>query len=788
MKLRTPAFILLPALFIAAAFPAAGRAAGPSKKLPVAVVVMQAHDAVEKQREKLAAAEQAESAASLALYRASEDAQQIKDVTSGQGAIQNLQQARQQFDQKVQERERTQQSYEQAGNDYLRAENQYYGSVGRLYDYQEYDYWAKGGKGAYPTQGGGGWTSSSGDGEGSGASSQGSNAAASQRSAGSGASSRAGSAAAEKSVERAPTVGAVPARTGSAVWDRPAGLSAAPVSGGVLGPASMSDGRYLAPPGARRGGTPAPDSGRWLDKRVALPQQPSASMRMKSDVPALDGARRKMQSGDRAGALAAVNKLLSAEPGNSAGHALKAKLLNQMHDWKGAELSAKEAVRLEPRRAEAYERMAEAQLMQGKYSEAAENASMALELDPANAHAYHLRALAYEGLGRREPMLADLESASQIDAERFSGELEAARAGERLFDPKADDAWQLVDAVSARPSRRKRIPPQLWFLSGMVLLTVGLSLAAARRCAAARPRRENSFTAMLPKPESEPPAAGLLAGKYETSRIIGRGGMGEVWEALDSTLGRRVALKKLSAELAEDPQARADALREARMIAGLHHPRIVDIYEVLDIPAGLYLVFELLSGKTVQQMLVERRRLSVEETKMMLLEVCEALEYAHGRGVVHRDLKPSNIMLTEAGHVKVMDFGIARRVGKNAPPSAAVEDLMAKKKPEGDEGLFSARTCTVQGTPLYMPPEAEEGLIVPASDVYSLGVCLYEMVTGQAPFGSDALMQKTAKVFVMPGVLTPGLPEKIDALVDAALEPDPKKRISLREFRSRLAA
>jgi len=263
--------------------------------------------------------------------------------------------------------------------------------------------------------------------------------------------------------------------------------------------------------------------------------------------------------------------------------------------------------------------------------------------------------------------------------------------------------------------------------------------------------------------------AGLEAA-YKVLGKIGNGGMGVVLEAEDKALGRKVAIKKMREEIQSDERERARFLQEARIVAALHHQNIVDIHSILEDDGELYLIFEFVEGKTVDEIIAKKGTLSFTEAQFILRGVCNALDYAHKKGVIHRDLKPSNIMVTAEGMVKVMDFGIAKQA----------KDAMAK----------STQTRTVAGTPQYMAPEQEEGIVRKESDVFSLGACLYEMVTGQGPFPSPATTaSKINKRYTRPSRIKADLPAELDALIDACLEPDPEKRVSnVSVFRQRLDA
>jgi TPR repeat protein len=264
--------------------------------------------------------------------------------------------------------------------------------------------------------------------------------------------------------------------------------------------------------------------------------------------------------------------------------------------------------------------------------------------------------------------------------------------------------------------------------------------------------------------KGRPPArAGqVLAGKYELRALISSGGMGEVYDGHDRSLDRRVAVKRLLPGLLVDPALREKFLMEAKAAAQLNHPYIVPIYEGLVSGDDVYLVFEFVKGETLHGLLTRRSRLALKECQGLFNYVCQALDYAHGNQVLHRDLKPANIMLDGNGIARVMDFGIA----VEATGSLA--------------GNFVDQR-SVSGTLRYMSPEQHYGKTTRASDVYSLGVCLYEMTTGCLPFNApsvpEVVKQKSKGEFPAPSAHVPELPQEFDALISMALAPEPQARM-----------
>lgn len=253
-------------------------------------------------------------------------------------------------------------------------------------------------------------------------------------------------------------------------------------------------------------------------------------------------------------------------------------------------------------------------------------------------------------------------------------------------------------------------------------------------------------------------------GRYELTHELGRGGMGVVWAALDPVDGREVAVKLLvprgyGSELSTLERR---FLREARLTARLSHPGIPEVYDHGSQDGELYLVMERVPGRALDAVIEEEGGLAVERAAAVARTVADVLAYAHGQGVVHRDLKPSNLMITPAGEVKVLDFGVA----------AALE-------PRPGETRFTAANAT-PGTVIYMAPEQAVGKTVPASDLYSLGCVLYELLAGKPPFtegGLFMLYHQHANDPVPPlEGLRPGVPPGLRKLVEGLLEKEPGNR------------
>jgi len=265
---------------------------------------------------------------------------------------------------------------------------------------------------------------------------------------------------------------------------------------------------------------------------------------------------------------------------------------------------------------------------------------------------------------------------------------------------------------------------------------------------------------------------GKTIAHYRATTRLGAGGMGEVYRATDSRLGREVALKVLRADLASDSDGRARFEREARLLAGLQHSNIAVVHGFEEADDVRALVMELVEGPTLADR-VEQGPLPIEEALPIARQVAEALEYAHERGIVHRDLKPANVKLTPEGVVKVLDFGLAK----------ALEVEPATREASGPHTLTVASTAAgvIMGTAAYMSPEQARGKNVDRrTDVWAFGCLLYELLTGKRAFGGETVTDMLAGILhVEPdwSALPPATPPAVSRLIRRCLEKDPRRRL-----------
>ncbi|MBQ1547464.1 MAG: Stk1 family PASTA domain-containing Ser/Thr kinase, partial [Lachnospiraceae bacterium] len=251
----------------------------------------------------------------------------------------------------------------------------------------------------------------------------------------------------------------------------------------------------------------------------------------------------------------------------------------------------------------------------------------------------------------------------------------------------------------------------------------------------------------------------FLADRYEIIEKIGAGGMSDVYKAKDHVLSRDVAIKVLKAEFAEDMTFVSKFRTEAQSAAGLEHPNIVNIYDVGSEDGLYYIVMECVEGITLKTYIEKKGRLNYKESISIAIQVGRGIEAAHNKGIIHRDIKPQNIIISKEGKVKVTDFGIARAASGNTV------------------------NADVMGSVHYFSPEqARNGYSNEQSDIYSLGIVMYEMVTGRVPFDGETAvavaLQHLQNEMVPPSQIAPETPVALEGIIKKATQKSMDKRYS----------
>src|SRR5512137_2936696 len=261
-------------------------------------------------------------------------------------------------------------------------------------------------------------------------------------------------------------------------------------------------------------------------------------------------------------------------------------------------------------------------------------------------------------------------------------------------------------------------------------------------------------------------AAGSRVGPYEVKALLGAGGMGQVWRAHDTRLERDVALKVLPAGSLGDESARARLIREARLASKLNHPHICTIYEVGESDGQMFIAMELVEGQPLSARVTDGP-LPVEQILRYGQQMADALAHAHGRGVVHRDFKSANVVVTPDGQIKVLDFGLAKRLSDEQLADATTVSRHSLSAPG-----------VVAGTLAYMAPEQLQGHPADArSDIWALGVVLYEMAAGTRPFQGQTGFELTGAILNKPvPAVPPSVPAPLAGVIDRCLAKEPGER------------
>lgn len=375
----------------------------------------------------------------------------------------------------------------------------------------------------------------------------------------------------------------------------------------------------------------------------------------------------------------------------------------------------------------------------GATDEVVNTASQAIALAPQDSRAYLLRAGALSKKGDYAQARADLNAALKLNPSSTM-----AQDIQKELDVKDPSAAQKKAAQDKKDKSR-----QNWMYVYFAALFIAVLVFIYCR-----------YEDLFRQPKSAYARKEVeIKEQYDFIRQIGEGGMGQVYEAYDKVLKRKVAIKRVRPELVRSAYIREQFLSEARTLALLRHPDIVEVYTVIESEHSLYLVFEYVDGQTLETRLDIDGRILFSVAKEIFKHVCQGLAYAHSQDIIHCDLKPGNIMILENNKAKVMDFGVARK---------SVDTQTGAR--------------TVAGTPAYMAPEQQKGYMKKQSDVYSLALCFYEALVGQVPWTVKGFDIATKKI-VPASKLAPFIPEAVDALIENALKEDPNERTqSVTEF------
>ncbi|MBI5882336.1 MAG: protein kinase [Elusimicrobia bacterium] len=509
--------------------------------------------------------------------------------------------------------------------------------------------------------------------------------------------------------------------------------------------------------------------------------------------------------GDAVSMLRYADAAVKAAPGDPMAYFQRGRAHSETKDYAGAILDLSQAMVMGWTEPYMFKLRAEALLQAGRATAAYHDAHMAIAYDPKFAAAYVLRGMALlsaqqspaEVVRAKAAIMADLEKGIQFDP----GVASFLKAVQDTI-ARAEDAVKMQELVAQQAQSGQGAAGSDTASAGaggnaggwgrgaillagvgglaMSVLLVGMLFVLGRRGRAASGSGEEA--GVIAGAGQETPSRGgarpaaqaveqkglegqVLSGRYSILRSIGRGGMGEVYEARDKRLGRQVAIKRLIDSLSQVPDS-GGMIKEARTVAGLKHENIVEVHDLLVEGDAAYCVFELIKGSTLAER-ISAGRMGPKDCLACLKPVAAALDYAHSRKIVHRDLKPANVMIEDSGRVKVMDFGIARKL----------------------HGGGDTMTQSVAGTPAYMAPEMAMGHVSLKSDIFALAVTAYEMLAGSRPFsGANMHEDKLSGRFAEVSTFAEGL-KGADAVLRKALDAKPENRYSSAgEFCSALAS
>ncbi|MEF3279905.1 MAG: protein kinase [Elusimicrobiota bacterium] len=483
----------------------------------------------------------------------------------------------------------------------------------------------------------------------------------------------------------------------------------------------------------------------------------------------LKSAMVKAQMEDYKEAIKYLNMAIEKNPNNLDAYIERANTYNLVGDYDEAIKDATYVLINDPQNIHALNIRAWSLYKKGDMESAYNDTSKAIDLKPNYADAMFLRALIYEKQNKFDEMLSDLEKASRLNPNYISKFHDAvanysykAPNFMKYYD-RNKDMFKLKKGEDEKTFNAKKFFFLLIFtILGGIFIGIALLHVFSPKVTTHTATTQSNTTqtdTLTPNIFYE----GVATGKYKIVRKIGQGGMGSVYLAIDQTLNREVAIKKMNEDIKMNEREKQRFIEEARTVAMLHHPNIIEIYTIFEEKGDIYLVFEYIDGLSLDKKLDKEIRMPFYEVKEIINEISKALNYAHLKNIVHRDLKLSNVMVSKDGYIKVMDFGLAKVLRE------------AKARYSSTE---------VVGSPAYMAPEQDLGIFIKESDLYSLGVCVYEMIVGELPFtGPDYHYQKEKKLFTPVSQVVVGLPEGIDYVISKLLEPKPENRYhSVEEF------
>lgn len=482
----------------------------------------------------------------------------------------------------------------------------------------------------------------------------------------------------------------------------------------------------------------------------------------------LKNAMVKSQMQDYNEAIKYLNMAISKNPDNMDAYIERANTYNLMGNYDEAIKDSTYVLRNDPGNIYALNIRAWALYKKGDVDSAYDDTNKAIDIKPNYADAMFLRALIYEKQNKFDEMLSDLEKASRLNP-NYTSKFHDAIASYAFKAPnfmkyydRNKDMFKVKKEGDEKPFDIKRF-------MGLMILTIiggifiGLALLHSFSPKISTHTHTNSNITETNMISPTVFYEGVATGKYKIIKKIGQGGMGSVYLAMDQSLNRQVAIKKMNEDIKMNDREKQRFIEEARTVAMLHHPNIIEIYTIFEEKDDIYLVFEYIDGISLDKKLDQEIRMPFYEVKEITNEISKALNYAHSKNIIHRDLKLSNVMVSNDGYIKVMDFGLAKVLRE------------AKARYSSSE---------VVGSPAYMAPEQDLGVFVKESDLYSLGVCIYEMITGDLPFtGPDYHYQKERKLYTPLSSIVVGLPEQLDKILAKLLEPKPEVRYhSIEEF------